>query len=123
VVVEPVVDAIFIHVSDMARAVAWYASLLGLPQGKLSHEGLIADVPVRGDTKIILDGHAHANGVPIDRTGPRLMFPTGDLDAALVHARQLSAKVSDPEDIGSAIVFYLEDPDGNLMCIIWRKPS
>ena len=122
-VINPVVDAVFIHVTDMARAVDWYASLLDIPQGELSHEGLIADVLVRGETKIILDGHAHAHGIAIDRTGARLMFPTDDLDAAQVHARRLSAKVSDPEDIGSAVVFYLEDPDGNLICIIWRKPA
>ena len=122
-VIEPVVDAVFIHVSDMERAVTWYASLLGIPPGELSHEGLIADLPVRGDAKVILDGHAHASGVTIDRVGPRLMFPATDLEAAHAHASQLSPKVSDPEDIGSAIVFYLEDPDGNLICIIWRKPA
>lgn len=51
-----------------------------------------------------------------------MMFSTNDFDAALVFAREHRATGSAPEDIGSAIVFYLEDPDGNMVCVIWRKP-
>jgi len=121
--IEPRVDAVFIHVSNVARSARWYADFLGVPIGPLSHEDLIAEVPVTGETKIILDGHAHARGIPIDRQGVRLMFPTADLDAAISHSRALGTNVTDLEDIGSAIVFYLDDPDGNRICVIWRKPA
>jgi hypothetical protein len=33
----------------------------------------------------------------------------------------MSHSVSDEEDIGSSLVFYFEDPDGNLLCIRQSK--
>jgi predicted enzyme related to lactoylglutathione lyase len=108
-------DAVFIHVSDMARAIDWYSRLLGLPIGETAHDGMIYDLPVEGGAGILLD--AYPKLVPPRGTGPRVMFDTTDLDAALAHARSLSGTVTRPEDIGGAIVFYLEDPDGNLVCI------
>ena len=39
---------VFIPVSDMQRAVAWYSRLFGLEQGQTSHEGGISDVPMAG---------------------------------------------------------------------------
>lgn len=121
-VITPVVDSVFIHVSDVPRAVRWYTRLLGLPDGTMSHEGLIADVPVNGQTGLILDGHAHARGISLGREGVRIMFPTDDLAAARAFALEHAEDVTEPEDIGSAVVFYLHDPDGNRICIIWRKP-
>jgi predicted enzyme related to lactoylglutathione lyase len=120
VIIEPRVDAVFIHVSDMPRAIHWYSRLLGLPVGKTAHEGMIYDLPVEGGTGILLD--AYPKPVAPRGTGPRVMFDTHDLDAALAHARAITGTVTEPEDIGSAIVFYIEDPDGNRICIIWRKP-
>jgi hypothetical protein len=78
---------------------------------------LIYGLPLAGETGIILDGHAHAQGSIADRQGVRLMFQAKDLDAAWSHAQQLADNVSIPEDIGSVTVFYLEDPDGNLICV------
>ncbi len=121
--ITPKVESVFIHVTDVARARAWYASLLGIPPGAISHHGLIADVPLDGDTNVILDGHAHARGISIDREGVRLMFSTASLDAAHTFAQDHSTTVTQPEDIGSAVVFYLDDPDGNRICVIWRKPA
>ena len=111
----PRLDAVFIHVSDMTRAIDWYSRLLDLPIGETAHEGMIYDLPVEGDTGILLD--AYPKPVAPRGTGPRVMFDTTDLDAAAAHARTLTETVTEPEDIGSAIVFYLEDPDGNLVCI------
>jgi predicted enzyme related to lactoylglutathione lyase len=119
VVIIPKLDGVFVHVTDMPRAIDWYSKLLDLPVGDTAHEGRIYDLPVSGDTSIILD--SHPKSAPPDGTGPRIMFDATDLDAALAHARTLSSSVTEPEDIGSAIVFYLEDPDANLICIKVRK--
>ena len=49
------------------------------------------------------------------------MFTTSDIGAARKLASTLSDAVSEVQDIGSSLVFYLEDPDGNLLCI--RQPK
>lgn len=119
--IEPVVDTVFIHVSDMPAAVAWYTALLGIEPGTTSHEDRIHQLPLEGHTGILLD--AHPGKAPAAGAGPRLMFATDDLAAALVKAKSISATVTEPEDIGSALVFYVEDPDRNLICIIQRKAA
>lgn len=119
--IEPVVDAVFIHVTDMPAAIDWYSTLLGIDPGITSHEDRIHELRVEGRTGIMLD--AHPGKVSAAGTGPRLMFATSDLDAARARAASLSPNVSAPEDIGSAVVFYVEDPDQNLICIIARKAT
>lgn len=111
----PKLDAVFVHVTDMTRSIDWYCRLLDLPRPATSHEGMICDLPLTGDTGILLD--AYPKSTPPEGTGPRIMFDATDLDAAVARARTLSVSVTEPEDIGSAIVFYLEDPDSNLICI------
>lgn len=112
-------DAVFIHVSDMQRAATWYAGLLGLDQAEISHDGMIGDLPLLGTARIILD--AYPKPVSPSGTGPRLMFVARDITVALDHARTLSSTVTDVQDIGSSLVFYLDDPDGNTICI--RQPK
>jgi predicted enzyme related to lactoylglutathione lyase len=115
----PQLDAVFVHVTDIARAIDWYSKLLDLPTGDTAHEGRIYDLPVAGETGIILD--SHPKPAPPAGTGPRIMFDATDLESALAQARTLSPSVTEPEDIGSAVVFYIEDPDANLICVKVRK--
>ena len=49
------------------------------------------------------------------------MFTTTDIVMARDHAGTLSSEVTEIEDIGSSLVFYLEDLDSNLICI--RQPK
>jgi catechol 2,3-dioxygenase-like lactoylglutathione lyase family enzyme len=121
VTTQPQLDAVFIHVSNVAASLRWYASLLGIPAGERSHEDLIGDLPVTGPTRIILDGHNHAFGQPPDQSRPRVMFATTDIAAAMGHARAIGADPTPVEDIGSAVVTYVSDPDGNRVCLIQRK--
>ncbi len=111
----PKLDAVFVHVTDMSRSLNWYCRLLDLPRPDTSHENMICDLPMSGDTGILLD--AYPKPTCPRGAGPRIMLNATDLDAALALARTLSSSVTDPEDIGSAVVFYLEDPDANLICI------
>lgn len=112
-------DAVFVHVTDMPRAIAWYCRLLDLPTPVTTHEDMICDLDIAGETGIMLD--AYPKPVAPKGTGPRLMFATHDLAAAHELAQSLSDTVSDVQDIGSAVVFYVEDPDHNQICIIQRK--
>jgi len=115
--VEPRIDAVFVPVTDVARAASWYSGLLGLPEADSTHGGMIRDLPLPGETGLILDAHAHARGEVIDRRVPLLMFCASDFDEVLAFARAQGTSVSEPEDIGSATVRYLDDPDGNRICI------
>ena len=110
------IGAVFVHVTDMQRAIAWYSALLGVPQSATSHEGLIYDVPMDGPTGLTLDGHAHARGA-FQPGGPLLMLPADDIHAAHAFAGEHAREVGPVEDIGSVSVFHLADPDGNRLIV------
>jgi catechol 2,3-dioxygenase-like lactoylglutathione lyase family enzyme len=116
-VVEPRIQSVFVPVRDMQRAIAWYSALLGLPAVTATHEGLIYDLPLPGETGLKLDGHAHTRGEVVDRAVPLLMFGAEAFDNVLDFARAQGTGATQPEDIGSAHVLYLDDPDGNHICI------
>src|SRR5262245_26388996 len=63
------VRAVFIPVSDMRRAIAWYSQLLGLPVKETSHEGKIYDLAMTSDIVLILDGHK-----PVTNSSQPLFF-------------------------------------------------
>ena len=110
------IGAVFVHVTDMQRAVDWYSGLLGVDRRGTSHEGLIYDVPMDGPTGLTLDGHAHARG-EFQPGGPLLMLHADDIDAAHAFARDRAYDVGPVEDIGTVSVFHLSDPDGNRLII------
>ncbi|MFI6676514.1 VOC family protein [Kribbella sp. NPDC050470] len=110
------IGAVFIHVTDMQRAIAWYSTLLGVPQQNTSHEGLIYDVPMDGPTRLTLDGHAHARGA-FQPGGPLLMLHADDIHAAHAFAVGHAEDVGPIEDIGSVSVFHFTDPDGNKLIV------
>ena len=51
------IGTVFIPVSDMPRAIAWYSRLFGLSVETATHEGKIYNVPMVGEAGLILDGH------------------------------------------------------------------
>lgn len=110
------IGAVFVHVTDMRRAIAWYSTLLGVPQSGTSHEGLIYDVPMSGPTGLTLDGHAHARGT-FQPGGPLLMLHADDIHAAYTFAGEHAREVGPVEDIGSVSVFHLADPDRNRLIV------
>ncbi|MEU5873486.1 VOC family protein [Glycomyces sp. NPDC047369] len=110
------IGAVFVHVTDMRRAIAWYSALLGVPEHAASHEGLIYDVPMSGPTGLTLDGHAHARG-EFAPGGPLLMLHAPDIDAAHAFALDRAERVTAVQDIGTVSVFNLADPDGNTLIV------
>lgn len=119
--IDQQLDAAFIHVSNIPNAVVWYSRLLGLPKQEVTHEGMIYDLPLNGSAQVILDGYSKP--VSPHGTGTRVMFTTSDLPGAHDLALSLSDDVSEILDIGSSLIFYLQDPDGNLICIRQPKPT
>jgi catechol 2,3-dioxygenase-like lactoylglutathione lyase family enzyme len=114
------IGCVFIPVSDMARARAWYERLLGLPPASTSHGGQIADLPMQGDTQLILDGHR-----PVANSSqPLLFFWTDDLRATERFLGQIGVEIVRPvEDIGSITTLAIRDPDQNLLMICQRNPG
>ena len=113
--IEPRVGQVFIPVSDMPKAVEWYSALFGVEHGDPSHTGAIYDIPVTGETLLVLDSHKPVTGHSVQ---PLCMFPTDDMDAALSHLRELGAEItSEPQDIGSLVFATFRDPDGNPLMI------
>lgn len=105
------IGSVFVPVSDMARSVAWYSRLFGLEPGETSHEGGIYDVPMAGDTGLILDANKPVTEHSVQ---PLCFFWTDDMAATLDHLRAMGAEItSEVTDIGSVAFLAFRDPDGN----------
>ena len=110
---------VFVPVSDMRRAIRWYSRLFGLEQGETSHEGGIYDVPMEGETGLILDANKPITG---HSAQPLCLFLTDDISASIKWLRDLDVEItSEPQDIGSVIFATFNDPDGNPLMICQRK--
>ncbi len=118
--IENRIGQVFVPVADMRRAIAWYSTLLGLPVEEPSHGGKIYDVPMRGETRLALDGTKR----PITNSSqPLCFFWTADIRAAYAFlAEQDVAIVGRIEDIGSVSFLAFKDPDGNLLMSCQRNP-
>ncbi|MCX6043936.1 MAG: VOC family protein [Chloroflexi bacterium] len=108
------IGMIFIPVTDMDRAIAWYSQLLGVPVGSATHEGKIYNLPMQGETGLILDGN---KPVP-NSSQPICFFWATDISATYVFLREIGAEiVSAVEDIGSVTYVSFRDPDNNLLMV------
>jgi predicted enzyme related to lactoylglutathione lyase len=120
-VVSPIANRIgqvFVPVSDMSCAIAWYSQLFGLPMQSASHEGTIYDVPMVGETRLTLD----ANKPVANSSQPLCFFWTADIEAAARFLRGLGAEiVAGPEDVGSISFVTFRDPDRNLLMVCQRN--
>lgn len=113
------IGAVFIPVSDMQRAIAWYSRLLGLPTRETSHEGTIYDLTMRDGAGVILD----ANKREVHNSSqPLFFFWTDDMRAAHQFLRDNQVEiVSKVEDIGSVSFLIFKDPDHNLLMVCQRN--
>ena len=116
--IENKIGCVFIPVSDMARAIAWYTRLFGLSLNSTSHEGRIYDLPMTGDASLILDGHKPV----VNSSQPLCFFWTSDIQRARVFLREQGVElVQDVENIGSVSTLTFKDPDGNLLMVCQRN--
>ncbi|MCA1029739.1 VOC family protein [Bacillus timonensis] len=114
------VGAIFIHVTDMNRAIHFYSNLFGLPIHETAHEGTIYDLPVSGGSQIILD--SNKSHLPNEGEKARLFFDTNNLQQSYHHVRDLGAEIySEIEEHGDISFFTFRDTEGNLMMICEDK--
>lgn len=105
----------------MARAIDWYSRLFESDPGATSHQGGIYDVPMQGETGLVLDANKPISG---HFTQPLCQFLTEDIDASLRRLEQMGAHItSEPQDIGSVVFFTFADSDGNPLMICEREPG
>ncbi len=113
------IGVVFVPVSDMARARAWYGRLLGVEPAEPSHDGGICDIPMAGETGLLLDANRPVTEHSVQ---PLCFFWTDDMVATLEHLRELDAEItSDVTDIGSVSFIAFRDPDGNPLMICQRN--
>jgi len=114
------IGCVFIPVSDITRARRWYERLLDLPPSTVSHADRIADLPMLGETQLILDSHKPV----VNSSQPLLFFWTDDLPATVEFLQQMAVEIVRPiEDIGSVSTLMIKDPDANLLMICQRNPN
>jgi predicted enzyme related to lactoylglutathione lyase len=113
------IGAVFIPVSDMPRAIAWYSRLFDLPVETTTHEGRIYNVPMAGEAGLILDGHR-----PVANSSqPVCFFWTSDIWAveSFLRANSIEIVRDGVQDIGGLFTLTFQDPDGNLLMASQRK--
>lgn len=111
-----------IGVTDVARSVAWYQLLLGLPMTQPAHDYFGQVVDTDGTVLLCLHGwgdHEHPSLLSPDAAEPGngllLFFRVDDFDQALASARSLGAEFEDEPSVSpntGTREFALRDPDG-----------
>ena len=117
--IENKIGTVFVPVSDMQRAIAWYSRLFDLPIETTTHEGRIYTVPMAGEVGLILDGHR-----PVANSSqPLCFFWTGDIHAADEFLRRTGVEIARGgiQDIGGLFTLTFQDLDGNLLMACQRK--
>ncbi len=110
---------VFVPVAEMARSIAWYSHLLGLPIGAPAHNGTIYDLPMQGETGVILDS---TNPVVHNSSQPLFFFWTDDISTTHTFLQESGVEIlSQAEDIGSVTTLRFRDPDGNLLMVCQRN--
>ncbi|HET7560611.1 MAG TPA: VOC family protein [Limnochordia bacterium] len=112
------VTGIFIPVADVARARAWYQSVLGLSPGEILF-GHLCCIELDGGPTLLLDQQLTPEGASAAQRGgyPLFMFATDDIHASLERLR--AAGVEIVEYGGQAVQnghwFNFKDCEGNLL--------
>ncbi len=108
------IGAVFVPVSDIQRAAAWYGRLLGVPTGSPSHGGTIHDIAMSGGIRLILDANK-----PVQNSAQPLFFLwTSDISAARQFLQECEIPIDrEIEDIGSVSTLTFHDLDHNLLMV------
>jgi catechol 2,3-dioxygenase-like lactoylglutathione lyase family enzyme len=101
------VNVIYLYVSDMARSLAFYRDLLGIPME--GDEGW--QEAMLGDTRFALH-HAHEGIGDLSAGTIHVNLEVGDVDDAAARLRSAGVEVEETmrEDWGAAV--RVRDPDG-----------
>jgi predicted enzyme related to lactoylglutathione lyase len=110
-------DFVMYQVSDLARAVAFYRDVLGLPQEVYSDESQWAEFNC-GNLTLSLKGGCK---LPEVISGGRISLAVDDIHAAAAELKQKGVRiVSGPTDYSVCWAMEILDPDGNIVILHQR---
>ena len=105
------VDFVSVPTRDLARALAWYRDVLGLPESEFSEGEVEAPNVTFGFWSPEADGEEFAPNT----AGVALRVP--DVQAAVDEVRAAGAEVIGIEDTGVCHMGFVKDPDGNVLIL------
>lgn len=107
------IGGVFVPVSDIVRARAWYARIFGFPaDGEISFGHLYCP-PMAAGTRLILDSRIWS-GAPLDHA-PLFHFDTEDIEAAYQYMQACGVEIVG--EIYHGHFFNFKDLDGNLLMV------
>ncbi|TDF95956.1 VOC family protein [Paenibacillus piri] len=117
------IASIFVHVSDLRRAAAWYSELLGLPlQENQLNGGPVYFFPLPG-TGLVLDNNANNRKNPDWREDmqPLVMLAADDIDSAYEYVKSKAEPLFEPERHPGMAYFNFRAPDGRAYMACWSE--
>lgn len=107
------IGGIFVHVTDMNRAINFHSRVLGLPYESVGEEQTIYDLIMAEGSNVLLDVNRHRNGEDYKAL---FMFDTKDIDASKAYLEANGITIfTDIERHGPIAFFTFKDPDGNVV--------
>ncbi|WP_240418485.1 VOC family protein [Paenibacillus periandrae] len=114
------IGAVFVHVTDMPKAIQWYSELLGLPIHADSHEGTIYSLHMDGGSDLLLDSNRRDDSSQNNKT--QLFFETKKLMDSYHFVKEKGIEVvTEIEKHDNISFFTFKDPDGNILMICEDK--
>jgi len=110
------VDFVSVPTRDVARSVAWYRDVLGLPASEFS-EG-----EVETPNLTLCFWRPEEQGESFVPNANGIALQVADVHAAVEEIKQSGAEVMGVEDSGVCHMGFVKDPDGNVL-ILHRRYS
>lgn len=109
------VKALFVHVNDLEKSIAYYSKVLGQPIRPEKHFGVLYMFDLQDGLQLILDSNVNN---PKEELRPSAMFDTDDIEAADKYLRENGVEViSEIQRFPDVCFFHFRDPDGNVSMV------
>jgi catechol 2,3-dioxygenase-like lactoylglutathione lyase family enzyme len=105
------VDFVSVPTRDIARAVAWYRDVLGLPPSEFT------DGEVEAPNVTLSFWNPEADGEPFQPNRAGVALRVEDVEAAVEEARAQGAEFVGIQDSGVCHMGFVKDPDGNVLIL------
>jgi catechol 2,3-dioxygenase-like lactoylglutathione lyase family enzyme len=105
------VDYVSVPTRDLARAVAWYRDVLGLPESRY------AEGEVEAPNLTVSFWNPEHDGEPFVANTAGIALRVADVGAAVDEAAAAGAELIGIEDSGVCHMGFVKDPDGNVLIL------